>query len=74
LHRIDCSPDEAVMIGDTPYDAEAARRAGVGFIGFRSGGWGDEDLTGAVAVYEGPLDLLRRLAASPLARPIARRA
>ncbi len=67
LARLRCGPREAVMIGDTPYDMEAARRAGVDAIGFRSGGWGDADLSTAVAIYDGPLDLLRRLDASPLA-------
>jgi HAD superfamily hydrolase (TIGR01509 family) len=67
LRRLDCSPDEAVMIGDTPYDVEAARLAGVKCIGFRCGGWGDEDLAGAIAVYDGPLELLDALDTSPLA-------
>ena len=52
------SADQAVMIGDTPYDVEAARRAGVRIIGVRSGGWDDEDLDGALAVYDDPADLL----------------
>lgn len=67
LARLRCGPREAVMIGDTPYDVEAARRAGVDAIAFRCGGWGEGDLSGAVAVYDGPLDLLHRLDASPLA-------
>ena len=61
LQRAGVSATEAVMIGDTPYDVEAARRAGVGVIGFRSGGWGDADLEGAIAIYDGPWDLLARL-------------
>ena len=55
-------PDErsrAVLVGDTPYDARAARDANVAFIGVRSGGWSAEALMGAVAVYEGPWDLAR---------------
>jgi phosphoglycolate phosphatase-like HAD superfamily hydrolase len=56
------------MIGDTPYDVEAARRAGVAIIAFRSGGWSDRDLDGALAVYDGPADLLARIDASPLRR------
>jgi HAD superfamily hydrolase (TIGR01509 family) len=67
LRRLACRPEEAVMIGDTPYDVEAARAAGVDCIGFRCGGWRDEDLAGAIAVYDGPLDLLQRLDVSPLA-------
>ena len=29
------------MIGDTPYDVEAALRAGIEIVGLRSGGWSD---------------------------------
>ena len=49
------------MIGDTPYNIEAARRAGVDTIAFRSGGWKDDDLKGAVAIYDGPWELLERI-------------
>ncbi len=47
-----------VMIGDTPYDIEAASRAQVRTIAFRSGGWKDDALKGAVEIYNGPDDLL----------------
>jgi HAD superfamily hydrolase (TIGR01509 family) len=50
--------DKLVMIGDTPYDVEAASRAGVRVIGFRSGGWSDIELRGAAEIYDGPADLL----------------
>lgn len=66
LKRAKARAGEAVLIGDTPYDVEAARRAGVGVIGFRSGGWGDADLHGAMAIYDGPWDLLAKLDDSPL--------
>jgi HAD superfamily hydrolase (TIGR01509 family) len=56
----------AIMLGDTPYDIEAAGRAGVGVIAFRSGGWEDAGLTGAVAVYDDPADLLAHIDASPI--------
>ena len=55
------------MIGDTPYDIEAATAAGVRCIAFRCGGWSDNDLTGAVAIYDGPWDLLARFDDSLLA-------
>jgi HAD superfamily hydrolase (TIGR01509 family) len=48
----------AVMIGDTPYDVEAATRGGVRIVGVRSGGWEDDELRGAAAVYDHPADLL----------------
>ena len=67
LRRLRSAPEEALMVGDTPYDVEAARRAGVACIGFRSGGWDDERLAGAVALYDGPWTLLRDLDNSPLA-------
>ena len=66
------SPREALMIGDTPYDIEAAERAGVHTIAFRCGGWDDASLRGAVAIYDGPWDLLAHLDASPLAKRVAR--
>jgi HAD superfamily hydrolase (TIGR01509 family) len=68
LQQARCEASEAVMIGDTPYDIEAATRAGVSTIAFRSGGWRDHDLRGAIAIYDGPADLLVRLDESPLSR------
>ena len=69
LKRAKACAREAVLIGDTPYDVEAARRAGVKMIGFRSGGWSDADLAGAIAIYDGPWDLLARFEDSALAEP-----
>jgi phosphoglycolate phosphatase-like HAD superfamily hydrolase len=53
-------PKHAVMIGDTPYDAIAARRAGLAAIGMLSGGFSRPDLeaSGCIAVYRDPADLL----------------
>jgi phosphoglycolate phosphatase-like HAD superfamily hydrolase len=48
----------ALFVGDTPYDVEAARRASVGVIAVRCGGWTDAELTGARAIFEGPAALL----------------
>jgi HAD superfamily hydrolase (TIGR01509 family) len=50
-----------VMIGDTPYDAEAARRAGLAFVGVRCGGWSDADLVPSVAVFTDPAGLLAHI-------------
>ena len=44
--------ERLIMIGDTPYDVEAARRARVPIVAVRSGGWEASDLEGAVAVYD----------------------
>ncbi|MFL5635555.1 MAG: HAD family hydrolase [Gemmatimonadaceae bacterium] len=51
-------PQQLVMIGDTPYDIEAAAKANVRTIAFRSGGWNDDALKGAIEIYNGPDDLL----------------
>lgn len=66
LSKSQLSPDRAVMLGDTPYDIEAAGKAGVGVIAFRCGGFNDEQLSGALAIYDDPADLLRHYAESPL--------
>ena len=67
LAKLSVERSRAVMIGDTPYDVEAARGANVEIIGFTSGGWSTEALAGAVAMFAGPADLLARWAQSPLA-------
>ena len=66
LERAHTPASESVMIGDTPYDVEAAGRAGVRTIAFRCGGWSDERLRDAIAIYDGPWDLLARLESSPI--------
>ncbi len=62
------SPEQLVMIGDTPYDIEAAAKARVRTIAFRSGGWTDEALKGAVEIYDGPADLLAQYESSLIGR------
>ncbi|WP_201751895.1 HAD family hydrolase [Microvirga arsenatis] len=64
------SPEQAVVIGDTPYDAEAARNAGTKSVGVLSGGFAEQALrdAGCMAVYEGPEHLLQHYDSSPLAR------
>lgn len=52
-------PEELIMLGDTPYDVQAAIGAHVNLIGMLCGGWTKEELSGATAVYENPADLLR---------------
>lgn len=65
LKKVGVSADNAVMIGDTPYDIEAAQKAKVSIIAFRSGGWSDEDFEGATAVCEGAEELLTELTRAP---------
>jgi HAD superfamily hydrolase (TIGR01509 family) len=52
-------PRELLMLGDTPYDIEAAAKAGIRTIALRCGGWWDDDALGeSMAIYEDPSDLL----------------
>ncbi|HEY0136170.1 MAG TPA: HAD hydrolase-like protein, partial [Nannocystis sp.] len=57
---------ECVMIGDTRYDLEAARRAEIPAIAFLCGGMPEDTLGDSLAIYDGPADLLEHLDASPL--------
>jgi HAD superfamily hydrolase (TIGR01549 family) len=54
------APQDAIVIGDTPYDAEAAFKANLKIIGLLSGGWTQEELrsAGCVAIYRDAEDLL----------------
>lgn len=69
LGRLGLPPGKVVLLGDTPYDVEAGNRAGVPVVALRCGGWGDRDFGGAVAVYDGPADLLARYDASVFYNP-----
>jgi len=73
LERSKCPASETIMIGDTPYDIEAAQRAGIEVIALRSGGWADSELRGAVAIYDDPADLLEHYDVSPFRRLAAGR-
>lgn len=61
-------PAEAIVVGDTPYDAEAAGKAALRTIGVLCGGFPESDLraAGCVAVYHDPADLLANYERSPL--------
>ncbi len=58
LGKIGLEAEESLMVGDTPYDIEAASKAGVRTVAFRSGGWSDHDLEGAIAIFDDPADFL----------------
>lgn len=60
-------PDELIMLGDTPYDVQAAIGAHVNLVGLLSGGWTKEELSGAIAIYDNPADVLRWYDDSPFA-------
>lgn len=65
LKKAGCAPGEAVMLGDTPYDVDAALRAGVRAIALRSGGHPDAALSRAIAIYDDVADLLAQFDTSP---------
>jgi HAD superfamily hydrolase (TIGR01509 family) len=60
--------DEAVMVGDSTWDCEAAKRAGIATIGVLTGGFSDEELVaaGAACVFERIEDLRHDLDDTPL--------
>jgi HAD superfamily hydrolase (TIGR01509 family) len=65
LARTRSDPRRTVMMGDTPYDIEAAARAGVDTIAFTCGGWTEDQLRGAIAVYRDPAALIADIGGSP---------
>ena len=67
LGRLQIAPQEALALGDTPWDVEAANRAGVKTVAVQSGGWTRNELeaAGAIAVYVDVADILRNFDASP---------
>ncbi|MCK2052881.1 HAD family hydrolase [Methylobacterium sp. 37f] len=64
------SAEAAIVIGDTPYDAEAANKAGLRTVGVLCGGFPEAGLSaaGCIALYRDPQDLLDGYRDSPLAR------
>jgi HAD superfamily hydrolase (TIGR01509 family) len=70
LERAGVSASDAIVLGDTGWDIEAAARCDVPAVAVTTGGWSRLDLehAGAVAVYEDAAALLDGLADSPLAR------
>ncbi|HYD55789.1 MAG TPA: HAD family hydrolase [Burkholderiales bacterium] len=63
----DTAPQDALVIGDSPYDAQAARKAGIPMVGVLTGGFTREALlrSGARAVYRDLTDLLEQWTRSP---------
>ena len=72
LRRLGSPPLENVaVVGDSPYDAEAAARANLHtIVGVLCGGFPEELLraAGCTAIFRDPEDLLRNYHESPLAR------
>lgn len=70
LKKIGLPADQAVALGDTPYDAEAAGRLGIKVIGLTCGGWKRDDLrdAGCIEIYQDPADLLLHFGGSALSK------
>jgi phosphoglycolate phosphatase-like HAD superfamily hydrolase len=59
LAKSSARPEQTALIGDTPYDIEAAGRAGIKTIALRCGGyWTDSSLADAAQIFDDPQDLL----------------
>ncbi len=65
-------PREAIVVGDTPYDAIAAAKANLKTIGVLCGGFPEQGLkdAGCVVIYKDPADLLARYEESPIVKDV----
>lgn len=63
------TPEEAIVVGDSPYDVIAAKRIMLPTIGLLCGGFSEDELrsVGALAIFRDPADLLENYERSPLA-------
>jgi HAD superfamily hydrolase (TIGR01509 family) len=70
LKRLGLEAKDCIAIGDTPYDAESAGKAGLRTIGVETGGWTHEELmeAGCVEVYASVAELLEQIEASAIVR------
>lgn len=70
LGKLGLKATECIAVGDTPYDAEAAGKAGLRTIGVETGGWTREELVaaGCVEVYANVTELLERIEESAIVR------
>lgn len=62
VDKLSVARDKAIVIGDTPHDATAARGAGLRIVGVLSGGFPEQDLrdAGCIGIYRDPANLLER--------------
>jgi HAD superfamily hydrolase (TIGR01549 family) len=70
LNKLGELPQDVVVVGDSPYDAEAASKAHIESVGFLCGGFPRDWLlqAGVAEIYEGPSDLLQKLDDSVIVR------
>ena len=69
VSKLGLEPGEVLMVGDTPFDVESARKAGVDTVALRCGG--DDRFEGAVVVYDSPEDWLKHLDEVPLGAKVS---
>jgi phosphoglycolate phosphatase-like HAD superfamily hydrolase len=69
IKKSDGDKHEIITVGDSPYDAMAAKAAGIPIVGVLSGGFLEIDLRalGCLAIYRDPADLLERYDSSLIA-------
>lgn len=70
LEKLSLKGTQCLALGDTPYDAESAGKAGIRTVGVTTGGWSKADLmdAGCIEVYDGAADLLANFDRSALVR------
>ena len=72
LKKLELDPDRTLVVGDTPWDCEAAAKLGLGVVCVLTGGSSREQLeeAGAIGVYEDVAELLENLDDSALGKLI----
>ena len=70
LQKTGAVAEQALAVGDTGWDIEAARKAGVACVAVQSGGWSRQELVeaGPLDVYDGVEQLLGEFDRTPFAR------
>jgi HAD superfamily hydrolase (TIGR01509 family) len=69
MNNASVDPGRALAVGDSIWDVQAARAAGIGCIAVESGGFSQHELSeaGAIQVYRDVKELLQQLLTSPIA-------
>ena len=70
LKKLGVEPKNALALGDTPYDAEAAGKADIWTVGVTTGGWTKAELlaAGCIEVYTDIAELLENFEDSAFTR------
>lgn len=70
LKKLGLAAKDVLALGDTPYDAEAAGKAGIWTVGVTTGGWSEKELlfSGCSEVYRDVGDILENFASTAFAR------